>query len=57
MWTDWYFKDVYDLEMVEGRWFEEANPTDSSALILNESAVKAFGFEDPLEQAALYPVW
>ncbi len=31
---------TYDLEMVEGRWFEEGNPTDSFALIISESAVQ-----------------
>ncbi len=48
--TDWYFQETYKLEMVEGRWFEEGNPTDSSALILSESAVRAFNFDDPLNQ-------
>ena len=32
--ADWYFLDAYELEMVEGRWFQEENPTDSFALIL-----------------------
>ena len=50
MWADWHFKEAYKLEIVEGRWFEEGNPTDSTALILNESAVKAFSFEDPLSK-------
>ncbi|MFO7668906.1 MAG: FtsX-like permease family protein [Bacteroidales bacterium] len=48
IWTDWHFKETYKLELAVGRWFEEDNPTDSTTLILNESAVKAFGFEDPL---------
>jgi putative ABC transport system permease protein len=50
IWADWYFQDTYELEMVEGRWFREDNPTDSVALILNESAVKAFSFSDPLNK-------
>jgi len=50
MWTDWYFLDAYELEMVEGRWFQEENPTDSFALILSESAVRALNFEDPLNK-------
>ena len=48
--TDWYFRDVYELEVIEGRWFREDNPTDSSALILNEAAVRALGFSDPLNK-------
>jgi len=50
IWADWHFKEAYNLELVEGRWFEEGIPTDSTALILNESAVKAFSFEDPLSK-------
>ena len=50
MWTDWYFNDTYKLEIIKGRWFEEGNPTDSSALIINESAVENLGFEDPLNK-------
>lgn len=50
LWCDWYFQDAYELEMVEGRWFQQDNPTDSSALILSESAVRAFSFEDPLNK-------
>ncbi len=50
MWADWYFQDAYDLEMVEGRWFQEENPTDSFALILSESAVRALNFDDPLNK-------
>ena len=48
MFVDWYFKETYKLEMVEGRWFSEDNPTDSFALVLNEAAVRALGFTDPL---------
>ncbi len=50
LFADWYFQETYKLEMVEGRWFEEDNPTDSSALILSESAVRALSFDDPLNQ-------
>jgi len=50
IWADWYFNDTYKLELVEGRWFEEGKTSDSMVLILNESAVKAFSFEDPLNQ-------
>jgi len=50
MWVDWRFQETYGMEMVEGRWFDERNPTDSSALILNEAAVRAFSFENPLDK-------
>ncbi len=50
MWADWHFNETYGLEVVEGRWFNEDNPTDSFALILNEAAVRALGFDDPLNK-------
>ncbi len=50
MWADWYFGETYELEIVEGRWFNRDNPTDSSALILNQAAVRALGFQDPLNR-------
>jgi putative ABC transport system permease protein len=48
IWADWYFQEAYELEMLEGRWFDMENPTDSMALIISESAAEALGFEDPL---------
>jgi putative ABC transport system permease protein len=50
IWADWFFHDTYKLELVEGRWFDMKNPTDSFALIISESASKALNFEDPLNQ-------
>jgi len=50
MYVDWYFHDTYELEMVEGRWFQEDVPTDSFALVISESAARAFNFEDPLDK-------
>ncbi|HDR90070.1 MAG TPA: FtsX-like permease family protein [Bacteroidetes bacterium] len=47
--TDEYFDDVYELEMVEGRWFSPEMPSDSNALVINEAAARALGFEDPLQ--------
>ena len=48
--ADWFFDDTYELEMVEGRWFDMKNPTDSFALIISESAAKALSFDDPLNE-------
>lgn len=48
--ADWNFQETYELEIVEGRWFQEDNPTDSFALILTETAVEALSFEEPLDQ-------
>ncbi len=48
IWADWHFMETYDLELVEGRWFQESNPTDSFGIVINEAAVRALSFEDPL---------
>jgi putative ABC transport system permease protein len=51
--ADWNFLETYGLELVEGRWFQEDIPTDSFTIVLNESAVKALSFEDPLNESLL----
>ncbi len=43
MLTDFEFISFFDLEMVAGRAFDPANPSDSSALIINEAAVRMLG--------------
>lgn len=47
--ADWNFLKTYGLELTEGRWFQEDIPTDSFAVVLNESAVRALSFENPLK--------
>jgi len=42
------YEDALGLELVQGRAFDRQMGTDSSALILNEAAVKVLGLEDPI---------
>lgn len=43
--VDYDFLDLYEMEMVEGRYFSPAYPSDSSrAYIINEAALKATGW-------------
>jgi putative ABC transport system permease protein len=42
------FLDFYDMELVVGRNFSKLYPTDEKAYIVNETAVKAMGIEDPV---------
>ncbi|MBO3698113.1 ABC transporter permease [Roseivirga sp. E12] len=42
------FVDLYGLEIVEGRNFDLSIPTDEKAVLINESAVKALGWEEPI---------
>jgi putative ABC transport system permease protein len=42
------YDKALDLELVEGRFFSRNMPTDSAGVVINESAVRALGLEDPL---------
>ncbi|QHT70430.1 FtsX-like permease family protein [Rhodocytophaga rosea] len=45
--TDKEFMDVFKLHLKEGEWFS-GTKADSSKFILNETAVKAMGFKEPV---------
>lgn len=42
------FIDIQDIEIVSGRGFDSNLSTDSSAIIVNEAFVRAYGGEDPV---------
>jgi putative ABC transport system permease protein len=46
--ADYDHLDVLRLQIVEGRDFSPEFPSDSSAVILNEAAIKEFGFANPI---------
>lgn len=47
--VDYDFMDVFNFELVAGRGFSRAFPTDAtSAYVLNEAAANAIGWDDPL---------
>lgn len=48
--VDYDFLETYELKLVDGRFFSEDNVSDinEQTAILNEAAVKAFGFENPI---------
>lgn len=48
--VDFNFIQTMGIEMAAGRAFSRDFPTDSGAYILNETAVRAFGFTDPVGQ-------
>jgi putative ABC transport system permease protein len=52
--SNWYVDHDYietmGMEMVAGRSFSKDFATDSLGIIINEAAVKEFGFEDPIGQ-------
>ncbi len=48
--VDYDFFDIYRLEMVKGRKFSQELGDKGNAYILNETAVKCLGFEEPIGQ-------
>lgn len=48
--VDDQFVPVYGMEILEGRNFDKAMATDTAAVLLNEAAVRRFGFTNPIGQ-------
>ena len=49
-WVDAEFIDLYNLQLVDGRFFSKDLKTDINATsLINEAAVREFGVEDPFE--------
>lgn len=46
--ADYEFAELYELEFAAGRNFDPTIPSDEKAVLINESAVKALGWEEPL---------
>lgn len=53
--ADHEHREVLKFEMVEGRFFSRDFPTDSAAIVLNETAVREMGFEDPIGKEVISP--
>lgn len=47
--VDFNFIKAYDLKVIAGRAFDRKRPSDSTGIVLNEEAVKLFGFTSPQE--------
>jgi putative ABC transport system permease protein len=55
--VDYDFLNLYEIEMVAGRSFSREFQSDGEGtFILNEAAVKALGYEDPINKEFVYPV-
>ncbi|MCF0069327.1 FtsX-like permease family protein [Dyadobacter sp. CY261] len=46
--TDWDYEKAVGLKFIAGRPFDKRYATDSTAVILNESALKLIGYKDPV---------
>ncbi len=54
-WTDYDHLKTYGIELVEGRFLSEEFASDSNACVINETAVKNFQLEDPLNTRFIQP--
>lgn len=48
------FPEVFGVKLAEGRWFQPELKMDSANVILNETAVRQFGIENPIGQRFSY---
>jgi putative ABC transport system permease protein len=48
--VDYEYLPLLDIEFVEGRNFDQNNPADSNAIIVNEALVKDMGWKTPLQE-------
>ncbi len=53
--TDEDFLSTLDIELVQGRGFSRDYAADAAGVIVNEAAVRAFGWENPVGRAITYP--
>ena len=49
------FQELMGFEMIAGRFFSKEHGMDSSAVVINETAAKSFGFKDPIGQKLTSP--
>lgn len=49
------FPQALGVQLVEGRFFSREYPTDSTAVLINEAAVKSLGLKDPVGKYILQP--
>ncbi|TKG88365.1 ABC transporter permease [Puteibacter caeruleilacunae] len=48
LWVDADFLKAYQIELLQGRFFEEGNDANSKSIVICESALKELGLEDPI---------
>ncbi len=54
-WTDYDYLETYDIQLKEGRFLNEEFSSDSTAAVINETAVRDYNIEDPLNTVLLMP--
>jgi putative ABC transport system permease protein len=54
-WVDYDYLDTYGMTLASGRFFNETFTTDTAACLVNESAVREFGLEQPDQTRIIRP--
>jgi putative ABC transport system permease protein len=54
-WVDYDYLETYGMTLVSGRFFNESFSTDSEACLVNESAVREFGLDQPDQTRIIRP--
>ncbi len=54
-WVDYDYLDTYGMKLASGRFFSESYATDSEACLVNESAVREFGLDQPDQTRIIRP--
>lgn len=54
-WVDYDFLETYEMKMADGRSFDESFSSDSTACLINESAVKNFTIPEPTKTRIVEP--
>jgi len=48
LYTDDNYVELFEMEIQQGRYFSTNFPTDNSAIVINETAAKAMGMDEPI---------
>jgi len=54
-WVDYDYLDTYGMTLASGRFFNESFTTDNEACLVNESAVREFGLDQPDQTRIIRP--
>ncbi len=54
-WTDQYFPETYDIKLKAGRFFSNSITEDSSAVVINEAALRKFNLKDTFNTVLIQP--
>ena len=55
--VDYDYEKIFDIQMTQGRYFTRDFPTDASdGIVVNETAVRAMGLQDPIDKRVTVPL-